>query len=73
MIKSATNLSAFYVPLPSETVEFVRCYIVTHKSAHKKAYIVVCCLPKSLLLLATRLVLTGVEAEGWRDWTYYRV
>lgn len=30
------------------------------------------CLPKALLL-ATRLHLTGVKAEGWRDWTHYRV
>lgn len=44
MIKSATELSSFYVPPPSEAVELVRHYIVTHKSTDKKAY-TACLLP----------------------------
>lgn len=43
MIKSATELSSFYVPPPSEAVELVRHYM-THKSTDKKAY-TACLLP----------------------------
>lgn len=34
MMKSPTDLSAFYVPLPSETVEFVKPCILTHKKTY---------------------------------------